>query len=132
MLTTLCAEQPIKIKKYKLFCQEKNIEDALNNQTRFLIIGNESIGRTSKDKTSFLVQTKNMPGSLLKILKPFEKKNINLNKIETRPSRTLSNSHDFFIDTEGHQDDAKLKLAIKEIQSAGASLRILGSYPEDS
>jgi prephenate dehydratase len=69
---------------------------------------------------------------LLKILKPFEKKNINLNKIETRPSRSLHNSHDFFIDTEGHQDDAKLKSVIKEIQSAGASLRIIGSYPQDS
>ena len=45
---------------------------------------------------------------------------------------SLHNSHDFFIDTEGHQDDAKLKSVIKEIQSAGASLRIIGSYPEDS
>ena len=129
---TLCIVNDLAIEKYKLFRQEKNIEDALNNQTRFLIIGNESIGRTSKDKTSFLIQTKNKPGSLLKILKPFEKKNINLNKIETRPSRTLTNSHDFFIDTEGHKDDSKLKLVIKEIESVGATLRILGSYPEDS
>ena len=54
------------------------------------------------------------------------------NKIETRPSRTLANSHDFFIDSEGHMNDPKLKSVIKEIQSKGASLRILGSYPEDS
>ena len=130
--SAICIVNDLAIEKYKLFCQEKNIEDTLNNQTRFLVIGTDQVGKTAKDKTSFLIQTENKPGSLLKILKPFEKKNINLNKIETRPSRTLHNSHDFFIDTEGHQDDAKLKSVIKEIQSAGASLRIIGSYPEDS
>jgi len=129
--SALCIVNNLAIDKYKLFCQEKNIEDALNNKTRFLIIGNDLIGKTARDKTSFLIQTKNEPGSLLKILKPFEKKKINLSKIETRPSRTSSKSHDFFIDTEGHQNDAKLKSSIKEIQSLGASLRILGSYPED-
>ena len=47
-------------------------------------------------------------------------------------SKVVLHPDDFFIDTEGHQDDAKLKSVIKEIQSAGASLRIIGSYPEDS
>ena len=62
------------------------------------------------------------------------KKNLEkyLNKIETRPSRTLSEAHDFFIDIEGHQQDRKIKATIEEIQSTVASLRILGSYPEDS
>ena len=129
---TICIVNNLALEKYKLFCQAKNIEDNLNNQTRFLVIGTESVGKTKKDKTSFLIQTENKPGALLKILKPFEKKNINLNKIETRPSRTLSEAHDFFIDIEGHQQDRKIKATIEEIQSAVASLRILGSYPEDS
>ncbi len=128
----LCIVNNLAIDKYKLFCHERNIEDVLNNQTRFLIIGNDEVGKSSRDKTSMLVQTKNKPGSLLKVLKPFDTKKINLNKIETRPSRTLANSHDFFIDSEGHMNDPKLKSVIKEIQSKGASLRILGSYPEDS
>ena len=127
----VCIVNSLAVEKYKLTCQAKNIEDAINNQTRFLIIGTETVGKTQKDKTSFLIQTENKPGALIKILKPFEKKNINLNKIETRPSRTLSESHDFFIDIEGHQQDKKVKATIEEIQKIGATLRILGSYPED-
>jgi len=85
---------------------------------------------TGKDKTSFLIQTSNTPGALINILRPFEKRKINLSKIETRPSRGNINSHDFFIDCEGHQDDQKLKLAIKEVKTNGSLVRILGSYPQ--
>ena len=55
---------------------------------------------------------------------------INLSKIETRPSRDIANSHDFFIDCEGHQLDSKLKTVIKKIKDSGASVRLLGSYPD--
>ena len=67
---------------------------------------------------------------LFRILRPFEKRKINLSKIETRPSRGNINAHDFFIDCEGHQKDQKLKLAIKEVCDSGALVRILGSYPQ--
>jgi chorismate mutase/prephenate dehydratase len=110
--------------------QKKNIQDYSNNKTRFLVIGKNEIGKTGKDKTSFLIQTANKPGALMSVLRPFEKKKINLNKIETRPSRGNINSHDFFIDCEGHQKDPKLKLAIKEVSESGALVRILGSYPQ--
>ena len=66
----------------------------------------------------------------MEVLRPFEKRKINLSKIETRPSRGNTNSHDFFIDCEGHQKDQKLKLAIKEVSDCGALVRILGSYPQ--
>ena len=85
---------------------------------------------TGKDKTSFLIQTVNNPGALINILRPFEKKKINLSKIETRPSRGNIDSHDFFVDCEGHQFDNKLKLAIKEVRSTGSLVRVLGSYPQ--
>jgi chorismate mutase/prephenate dehydratase len=81
-------------------------------------------------KLLFLIQTVNNPGALINILKPFEKRKINLSKIETRPSRGNINSHDFFIDCEGHQKDQKLKLAIKEVKETGSLVRILGSYPQ--
>ena len=60
----------------------------------------------------------------------FEKRKINLSKIETRPSRGNINSHDFFVDCEGHIKDQKLRLAIKEIIDTGAIVRNFGSYPE--
>ena len=126
----LCIVSSMAIKNYKLKLVKKNIQDYSENKTRFLVIGKNNIEKTGKDKSSFLIQTPNKPGSLIAVLKPFEKRKINLSKIETRPSRGNINSHDFFIDCEGHIKDQKLKLAIKEVVDTGAIVRNFGSYPE--
>ena len=126
----LCIVNSMAIQKYKLKLVKKNIRDYSENKTRFLVIGKNEVGKTGKDKSSFLIQTPNKPGSLMSVLKPFEKRRINLSKIETRPSRGNINSHDFFIDCEGHIKDQKLHLAIKDIINAGAIVRNFGSYPE--
>ena len=126
----LCIVNSLAVEKYKLKLQKSNIQDYSDNKTRFLVIGQNEILSTGKDKTSFLIQTVNNPGALINILKPFEKRKINLSKIETRPSRGNIDSHDFFVDCEGHQLDAKLKLAIKEVRSTGSLVRVLGSYPQ--
>ena len=129
---SLCIVSSLAIDRYKLHHHHKDIEDFKDNRTRFLIIGNLEIERTSHDKTSFLIQTSNKPGALVELLKPFQKRKINLSRIETRPSRESINSHNFFIDIDGHQKDPKLKQTILELQGTGASVRILGSYPSES
>ena len=126
----LCIVNSLAVEKYKLRLQKKDIQDYSDNKTRFLVIGQNDLASTGKDKTSFLIQTTNTPGALINILRPFEKRKINLSKIETRPSRGNINSHDFFIDCEGHQNDQKLRLAIKEVKTTGSLVRILGSYPQ--
>ena len=126
----LCIVNSLAIDKYKLKLVKKNVQDFADNKTRFLVIGLNSVNKTGKDKTSFLIQTVNNPGALIAILRPFEKRKINLSKIETRPSRGNINSHDFFIDCEGHMNDQKLKLTIKEVKDLGSSVRVLGSYPQ--
>ena len=45
-------------------------------------------------------------------------------------SRGNINSHDFFVDCEGHIKDQKLRIAIKEVIDTGAIVRNFGSYPE--
>ena len=126
----LCIVNSIALKKYKLNLVKKNIQDYSENKTRFLVIGKHDVAQTGEDKSSFLIQTPNKPGSLMSILKPFDKRKINLSKIETRPSRGNINSHDFFIDCEGHIKDRKLQLAIEEVTNTGAIVRKFGSYPE--
>jgi Prephenate dehydratase len=126
----LCIVNSVALSKYKLKLVNKNIQDYAENKTRFLVIGKNKVEKTGKDKSSFLIQTPNIPGSLMSVLKPFEKRKINLSKIETRPSRGNINSHDFFVDCEGHIKDQKLRLAVKEIIDNGAIVRNFGSYPE--
>ena len=128
---SLCIVSSLAIKRYKLYQHHKDIEDFTNNQTRFLVIGNLVVEKTSKDKTSFLIQTENKPGALVDLLKPFQKRKINLSRIETRPSRESIKTHNFFIDSDGHQSDSKLKHVINDLEKSGAFIRILGSYPTE-
>jgi chorismate mutase/prephenate dehydratase len=107
------------------------IEDNPKNSTRFLIIGNESVSRSGDDKTSIIVSMqRNQSGALYDILEPFKCRDINLTRIESRPSQTDAWSYVFFIDFEGHVDDAMVKEALAELEPRVRDLKLLGSYPK--
>jgi len=114
---------------YNLNILARNIQENLNNYTRFLIIGKKELKRTGKDKTSLLFAVKDEAGALYKALEPFYKHNVNLTKIESRPSKEKSWDYVFFVDLEGHKDDEKVKSAIEELKKRAKMVRILGSYP---
>ena len=56
-----------------------------DNKTRFLVLGQQNVGPSGKDKTSILVSVRNEPGALLRVLEPFQRFDISLSRIETRP-----------------------------------------------
>jgi chorismate mutase/prephenate dehydratase len=114
---------------YGLIKHADNIEDNPNNTTRFLVIGHQKISPTGDDKTSIIVSTRNTPGALYHLLEPFEKAGISLTRIETRPSRSGVWAYVFFIDFEGHQDHAAIESVLTQIETSGAELKRLGSYP---
>jgi chorismate mutase/prephenate dehydratase len=72
---------------------------------------------------------KDEPGILHRMLQPFARSRINLTKIESRPIKDKPWEYLFFIDCRGHKDDARLKAAIKKLESHCAFLKVLGSYP---
>ena len=78
----LCIVNSLAVEKYKLRLQKKDIQDYSDNKTRFLVIGQNDLASTGKDKTSFLIQTTNTPGALINILRPFEKRKINLSRLK--------------------------------------------------
>ena len=117
------------IEKYQLHCVARSIQDFKDNQTRFLVIGNFEPEIAEKNKSSFLIRTENKPGALLEVLKPFNENNVNLFRIETRPSRSDRGSHDFFIDSEGHIDEKEMQLVIKKVKDVSSFVKVLGSYP---
>ncbi len=115
---------------YNLLSLHANIEDDPNNTTRFLVIGADQPASTGQDKTSILVSVHNQSGALYQVLEPFNRSGISLTRIETRPSRTDLWSYVFFIDFEGHQDDAPVVAVLDELRTHAAELKILGSYPK--
>lgn len=106
------------------------IEDEPNNTTRFIVIGKNEVPPSGNDRTSLLITTTNKAGALHHLLKPLAERNIGMSKIESRPSRKGVWEYVFFIDIEGHKEDAKLGEALSEIEHESAMVRILGSYPK--
>lgn len=115
---------------YDLEIINEKIEDNPDNSTRFLIVGNVPVGRSGEDKTSIIVSMRNEPGALFKLLKPFNQHDVDMTRLETRPSLSGNWSYVFFIDFVGHQDDHKVQLALTDVRNIAAELKILGSYPK--
>ena len=115
---------------YGLVKRHESIEDNPNNTTRFLIIGREPVSPSGDDKTSIVVSMKhNQSGALHDILAPFAARGINLTRIESRPSKHDLWTYVFFIDFEGHQQDARVKEVMAELEPRMREVKVLGSYP---
>ncbi|MBT5387989.1 MAG: prephenate dehydratase [Porticoccaceae bacterium] len=107
----------------------EKIEDRPDNSTRFLIIGRESVPRSGDDRTSVVVSVQNRPGALHDLLEPFRRHNVDMTRLESRPSRSSKWSYVFFIDLVGHLDDKPVADVLEELRADVAELKILGSYP---
>jgi prephenate dehydratase len=107
----------------------ENIANNLNNYTRFLILSKNEVSETGNDKTSIIFSIKHEPGSLYRIIENFNKNNINLTKIESRPTKTNTWEYNFYVDFEGHQKDMKVLEMLNKIKEETLFLKILGSYP---
>ncbi len=105
------------------------IEDIKQNFTRFFVIGHERPGISGRDKTSIVFSVQHKVGALSEILRIFAKDELNLTRIESRPSRRKAWEYVFFVDIEGHMDDPKVKAALDDVAGHCMFLKHLGSYP---
>ena len=113
---------------YNLNILVKSIEDSKDNWTRFFVLGHEIAAKTGKDKTSIIFTIKDRVNTLYNILSEFSKNNINLTKIESRPTKKKVWQYIFFIDFEGHISDKKVIDALEKIKEHCVFLKVLGSY----
>jgi len=109
---------------------DKGIEDSNSNLTRFIILAPTDHQPTGEDKTSICFDFDNdSPGILHSVLKEFAKRNINLAKIESRPTRQNLGRYIFVVDLEGHRDNDNVKEALNAVRAQVSMFRIFGSYP---
>lgn len=106
----------------------KGIEDYGHNYTRFLVISTRESPPHPNSKTSIIFSTAHKPGALYNALGVFARNNINLTKIESRPTRQRPWEYYFFVDFEGHQDEERVKAALAELAGQTTFVKILGSY----
>jgi chorismate mutase/prephenate dehydratase len=117
-------------KLYDLHVVRRGIADQAHNVTRFLVIGAQQAEPTGRDRTSVLLELRDEPGVLYRVLEPFARRGINLSKIESRPSKRRPWEYVFFIDIDGHQRDAAVAAAAEEVGRACTTFKVLGSYPK--
>lgn len=108
----------------------ENVTDYENNQTRFLVLGKESQPRLKnmRYKTTLVVKnTDDHPGLLSHIVNAFSIEKINLTSIMSRPTKSQFGKYHFFIDIDGHQEDADITRALQKIRNQHP-LKVIGSY----
>jgi len=106
-----------------------NIEDNPSNMTRFFIIAAQPANRTGNDKTALMFSTAHRAGALVEVLNVFSRQGINLTNIDSRPSRRRNWEYYFFVDAEGHFEDANFAKALEGAKEHCGELHVLGSFP---
>jgi chorismate mutase/prephenate dehydratase len=115
--------------KYGLEVLEQDIQDNAANATRFLVLGRQCSPSTGDDRTSLMISVADKAGALHEAIAAFRKYKINMTKIESRPSKRKAWEYFFFIDCDGHFQDAKVAKAIHLLGTHCNFVKILGSYP---
>ena len=119
--------------RYHLAIAAANIEDDPNNTTRFVVLSAHDAGRSGVDKTSLICSAANRPGAVHDLLAPLAAHGVSMTRFESRPARGLGGSrweYVFFIDVDGHREDAPVAAALEELKRRAGFVKELGSYPK--
>ncbi len=108
------------------------IEDRADNTTRFFVIGGDQPPASGNDRTSLLLSASDTEGAgaLYKLLAPLAEDNVNMTRIESRPSHQRKWHYVFFIDIDGHVQDEAIARALGHLEQNAQLFRVLGSYPK--
>lgn len=122
----IASERAAEIYGMRTLAQE--IGDTPNNYTRFFVLSKQDSSYSGEDKTSIIFSVKSIPGALHLVLKEFAVRNLNLTKIESRPTKRTPWEYNFYLDFEGHRNEEKSREALESIKDKTHFLKILGSY----
>ena len=115
--------------QYGLGVVQAHIQDDPHNRTRFAVIGRQQAGPSGRDQTSLVLATPNKAGAMYKLLAPFARHGVSMTRFESRPARVGTWEYYFYVDIEGHAQDAAVARALDELKNDAAFFKVLGSYP---
>jgi prephenate dehydratase len=123
--TALAAE------RYGLRALATDVIDEPNARTRFVLAGlpGPPPEPTGADRTSVVLRLANVPGALAAALTEFAIRDIDLTRIESRPTRTELGTYIFFVDCVGHVKEVPVAQALAALNERCTEVRNLGSWP---
>ena len=108
----------------------EGIQDNPNNATRFLVLATHDHSPTGRDRTSICFSfADDRPGLLYSVIKEVAEKEINLSKVESRPTREGLGQYYFLLDLDGHKADPQIRNVLRLIAQSTSMLKVFGSYP---
>lgn len=124
-----CIASAESAKLYGLEILVSDCNDRKNNCTKFVTVEKNPIfSVTDHDKSSIVFLVNNTPGSLYEVLKCFSDSNINMTKIESRPSKKALGEYAFFVDIDGNADNPTVYFALDNVRKKSRFYKFLGSY----
>ena len=117
--------------RYGLASLAEGVVDEPNARTRFVLVGRPGPppARTGADRTSVVLRIDSAPGALVSAMNEFGIRDIDLTRIESRPTRTGLGTYVFVLDCVGHIEDSAVAEALKALYRRCADVRFLGSWP---
>ncbi len=108
----------------------RDIADNLSNVTRFIILAQADAPPSGDDKTSFCFGFReDRAGTLVGALRELAEEQINMTKLESRPSKAVLGQYIFLVDINGHRDEPRIARALERIAEQAGMFKIFGSYP---
>ena len=113
----------------------ESIEDNPQNFTRFLLLSQpdraseiKTVSNGKQRKTSIMFRVSNKPGALFRSLAAFALRDIDLNKIESRPIEGRPWEYSFYLDFIGDRGEQHVIRALSNLEELAEKVRVLGSY----
>jgi len=108
----------------------RGIQDNPSNKTRFVVLASHDSPPTGQDKTSMAFSVAHdRPGTLVGVLHEFSDRQINLTKIESRPSKKELGVYIFLLDMDGHRTEPAVAEALERVRGQAFFFKVFGSYP---
>ena len=111
---------------------ESGIEDNPSNCTRFLVFCSDMINHKKNNKTSIIFAVVSIPGAIYKCLKEFSVRDINLSRLESRPSRVKPWEYVFYMDFEKGLQEKVTRDALEALKECTTFIKIIGTYQSQS
>lgn len=118
--------------RYELEILASSIQTVRENVTRFVVLSRTPGERgQGPHKTMLVMAVSHQPGSLYRALGALATRGINLQKLESRPSRNRPWEYVFYLDFDGHREDGVVREALAELGSYTTFCKVLGSFTKD-